>query len=238
MILSEKRQNILNTLQKYKNELEQDGYKVFYIGLKGSQNYNLDDEYSDIDACAIYLPTLKQLRTKKTTKRVFDTGEVVVHDIYSFSEIVAKGNPQWIEVCHTKYYLGEQLDFLKGFKINPKAVKGMLHQKLDDFERYKMSDQIRAAKNLHHALRLCDTISNIDKPIIRYFGKVRQNLLDIKRLEINYILNSDTVNTWQGTITEEFNKHYEQCELHTKPEIPYEKLDDIVLDYLATIRRV
>ena len=43
------------TLNKYKKELEQRGYKVIYIGLYGSQNYNCSDEFSDIDVDTSYI---------------------------------------------------------------------------------------------------------------------------------------------------------------------------------------
>ena len=36
-------------LREYKKILEEKGFNVIYIGLYGSQNYNVDDEQSDID---------------------------------------------------------------------------------------------------------------------------------------------------------------------------------------------
>ena len=43
---------IFKELSNYKKILESKGYNVIYIGLYGSQNYNLDDEESDIDVKA------------------------------------------------------------------------------------------------------------------------------------------------------------------------------------------
>lgn len=56
-----KKQQIFKTLGQYKKVLEDKGYQVIYIGLYGSQNYNLDDELSDIDCKAIILPSLHDM---------------------------------------------------------------------------------------------------------------------------------------------------------------------------------
>ena len=42
--MEEKREGILRILNYYKQLLEQKGYKVIYVALYGSQNYNVDDE--------------------------------------------------------------------------------------------------------------------------------------------------------------------------------------------------
>ena len=52
-----KDEEIYKQLSRYKKILEDKGYNVIYVGLYGSQNYNLDDEESDIDAKAIIVPT-------------------------------------------------------------------------------------------------------------------------------------------------------------------------------------
>ena len=56
-----KMKNIMETLLKYKQALEKDGYNVLYIALYGSQNYGVSDEYSDIDAKAIVLPKIDDI---------------------------------------------------------------------------------------------------------------------------------------------------------------------------------
>lgn len=64
--------DIFKTLSHYKDVLEEQGYTVLYIGLYGSQNYNLDDEQSDIDCKAIILPTLHDIIFRKTTSKVIE----------------------------------------------------------------------------------------------------------------------------------------------------------------------
>ncbi len=43
-------EKIFDVLKEFKHLAEQKGLIVYAVALKGSQNYNLDDEDSDIDA--------------------------------------------------------------------------------------------------------------------------------------------------------------------------------------------
>ena len=65
-----RKDKIMNQLQAYKSALEEKGYKVVYIGLYGSQNYNLQDKKSDIDAKAIVIPSLKEIVFKQNISRI------------------------------------------------------------------------------------------------------------------------------------------------------------------------
>jgi len=126
--------DILKVLQQYKEYAEAQGLVVYAVALKGSQNYNLDDNESDIDANLVFIPSLAQLRTNEKFKFEFPTGEVTCHNIYSFAEIVAKGNPQWIEVCNTEYVIGD-LSLFQHYNLNPSAVKGMVMEKSKEMDK-------------------------------------------------------------------------------------------------------
>ena len=67
-----KEEIIFKTISNYKKILEDLGYKVIYIGLYGSQNYNVDDELSDIDCKAIILPTLHDIIFRKVTSKTIE----------------------------------------------------------------------------------------------------------------------------------------------------------------------
>ena len=54
--------DVMKKLQEYKEYIESQGLTVYAIALKGSQNYNLADEDSDIDANVVFIPTLQQLK--------------------------------------------------------------------------------------------------------------------------------------------------------------------------------
>ena len=71
--MEDKTKKILETLNYYKQLLEQKGYKVIYVALYGSQNYNVDDEKSDIDAKAIVLPTLADIIHRRPISAIIET---------------------------------------------------------------------------------------------------------------------------------------------------------------------
>lgn len=179
--------DVMKTLQKFKDEIEAKGYYVYAIMLKGSQNYNLDDEESDVDANVILIPTITQmLDGGVSTKFEFEEGEVTAHDIYNFAKIVAKGNPQWIEVCHTEYKIGDSLDMFKHFEINPSALKGMAYEKVKAFDKLYPSREHMVKKHgydpkqLHHIIRLFDLLKS-GEPIVSYEGEYRDVMIGIKR---------------------------------------------------------
>ncbi len=176
---------IMETLEKYKAYAEEQGLIVYAIALKGSQNYNLSDEESDVDANLVFIPSLADLRSGKKYKFEFDTGDVVCHNIYSFAEIVAKGNPQWVEVCNTEYIIGD-LSLFSEYTLSPSALKGMIMEKVHAFSRLYPSREKYVKefgydpKQLHHIIRLVDTLEKGVK-VYKYNDTERLRMLDIKR---------------------------------------------------------
>ena len=227
--------NILDTLQSYKEHIEAQGYYVYCIMLKGSQNYNLSDEESDIDANAILIPKLADIRSNIKPKFTFPTGEVTCHNIYSFAEIVAKGNPQWSEAVNSKYVLGEPLDMFKKYSINPSALKGMFMEKVHALDkrypsRAKYIDKYGwDGKQLHHLIRLYDLLVK-DKIIHEYHGKDREYMLSIKRHK--FPLTKEDSFLLRDEYVEKFNKIYEEKKTTYIPiPIDYEVIDSIVMKH-------
>lgn len=120
-----KEEKIINTLHvslaKQKKLLEEQGHKVAYICIYGSQNYGLDiqlEEYqSDIDMKAIVVPTLDDLiKNSKPISTVVDTewGQCDLKDIRSYFQTLTKANPAYIETLYTDYYIVD-LDFIEEF---------------------------------------------------------------------------------------------------------------------------
>lgn len=175
---------IIEALQVYKSKAEDLGLKFYAIGLKGSQNYNLDDSDSDIDANLVFIPTLQQLRDNKVFKIETDFGECVCHNIYSFAEIVAKGNPQWIEVCHSPLQIGN-FDIFKTYKVSPSAIMGMAESKAKDFCKAtsKREHVVKflgyEPKNLLHIIRLYDCLKS-NLPFIIYNGIDQEFMINLK----------------------------------------------------------
>jgi hypothetical protein len=227
---------IMEVLEKYKKKIEERGHTVYAIALKGSQNYNLDDAESDIDANAVLIPTLKELRENKSVKFSFEEGEVVCHNIYSFAEIVAKGNPQWVEVCNTEYIIGD-LSMFKTYTVNPSALKGMCMEKVHAFSKLYPSRAKYVKefgydpKQLHHIIRLVDILEK-DVSIYKYTENEKIRMLDIKRGRFPETLKE--AEDMKTSYVDRLNKVYESRKLaYTKQNIDYNILDNIVLTYLC-----
>lgn len=192
-----KQQEIFKVLSNYKKTLEEKGYKVIYIGLYGSQNYNLDDELSDIDAKAIILPTLHDIIFRKTTSKTIEneTGEIDVKDLVTYYEVVKKGNFNFIEPLQTNYFIGDKKirEMFSNVKPNLKSIygamlekrKALTHEypsKVEEFKKWGFDP-----KQLHHIMRLYDLLkSRTDKSYLVYENENQTHLIRVKRNIDNY----------------------------------------------------
>lgn len=226
---------IIPTLRKYKEHAEAQGLIVYAIGLKGSQNYNLSDEDSDIDANLVFIPTLGQIRSGKTYKYTFPEGEVTCHNIYSFAEIVAKGNPQWIEVCHSDYQIGS-FELFKHYKLNPSALKGMMMEKVYAFSklypsRAKFVEEFGYdPKQLHHIIRLYDLLKK-GLDIYKYTDEEKIYMMDIKRGRFPGAVK--IAEQMRDTYVASLKDIYEERKIAYEPQpVDYSMLDNIVMTYL------
>lgn len=102
---------ILNILTHYISIVERErSNTVFGVFLKGSQNYNLDTEESDIDAVALLIPTKDMLISNlKLNPRSITSqyGIISVMDIRDFGKGLLNGNPQMLEILNTNFYIIE-----------------------------------------------------------------------------------------------------------------------------------
>ena len=221
---------IMTILENYKLHAEQQGLTVFAIALKGSQNYNLDDNESDIDANLVFIPSFKDLREDTKYKFNFPEGECTCHNLYSFATIVAKGNPQWIEVCNTEYTIGD-LSMFKHYNLNPSALKGMVMEKVSAFKKLYPSREKFIGydpKQLHHIIRLYDLL-NKNVNVYKYTDEEKVELVNIKRGCLSETEADELKDHYVKLIVE----IYEARKLAYKPQpIDYELLDSIMKDYL------
>ena len=104
------REEIFKELANRKKLLEENGYKVIYIGLYGSQNYNLDDKESDIDVKAIILPSLQDIVFRKVTSKTIEceNGNIDVKDLITYYDVIKKGNFSYVEAIDTEYSIGDK----------------------------------------------------------------------------------------------------------------------------------
>lgn len=179
--------NIYKQLNSYKKQLEEKGYCVVYIGLYGSQNYNLDDEHSDIDARAVVLPSIMQLLQSGNISKTydFDTGQVDVKDVMTFVTVLRKGNPAYIESANTDVWIGDKMfrEMIQGWNVNPKAIVGMMYEKKKALEKGlahnapTMEKLGYDSKQIHHIYRLYNMLLGTNV----YHNEDRDKMLNIKR---------------------------------------------------------
>lgn len=111
--------------------------------LIGSQNYQLDDEQSDIDTIVLVAPTLRDiaLNNKPISKTyIQDNGEhTTLKDIRLFINGIKKGRLDCLEILYTKYYM-----------INPIWIDlaSELRNNRENYSRYNESAVIQAAAGI------------------------------------------------------------------------------------------
>lgn len=190
--------DIFKTLSHYKYLLEEKGYTVLYIGLYGSQNYNLDDEQSDIDCKVIILPTLHDIIFRKTTSKVIEceNGSIDVKDLITFYNVIKKGNFSYIEAIDTEYSIGDKYlkDLFKQIRPNLKSFLGAMYEKRkaltheypskhEEFEKWGFDP-----KQYHHIIRLSHILQHINNSFsyMVYDDYLGKDMIEIKRNTIGY----------------------------------------------------
>lgn len=190
--------DIFKTLSHYKDVLEEQGYTVLYIGLYGSQNYNLDDEQSDIDCKAIILPTLHDIIFRKTTSKVIEceNGSIDAKDLITFYNVIKKGNFSYIEAIDTEYSIGDKYlkDLFKQIRPNLKSFLGAMCEKRkaltheypskhEEFEKWGFDP-----KQYHHIIRLSHLLqhNNGSFSYIVYDESLGKDMIEIKRNTVGY----------------------------------------------------
>lgn len=193
-----KRETLFKQLQTYKKDLEGKGYHVLYIGLYGSQNYELSDDNSDIDARAVVLPTISQIVKNKgiSVTLEYPTGQVDVKDVFTFLNVLQKGNIAFIEAVRTPVFIGNKRlhEEMQIYKVKPMSVYGMIMEKIKAIEKGLPASSPFIEKigydpkQYHHILRLTDLIgvlsNGVDVPYIVYGESNREELMRIKRIGV------------------------------------------------------
>lgn len=194
------REAIFKELGNRKKILEEKGYKVIYIGLYGSQNYNLDDEESDVDVKAIILPSLQDIIFRKVTSKTIEceNGNIDVKDLITFYDVIKKGNFSYIEAVDTEYSIGDKYikELFKQFRPNLKSILGAMHEKRKALTHEFPSKKVEFEKwgfdpkQYHHILRLqtlleYNTYSDSTLSYLGYKEEAREKMINLKRNKDN-----------------------------------------------------
>lgn len=164
---------------QYLDVVRDRGYKVVYIALKGSQNYNLDREDSDYDAVAVVYPTLEVLidcgPKFSYTYVLRDGSRIVVKDVSSFLHDITKGFVGELELLTTPFALGDK-DF---FSLLDRHAKIIFETNVRSFQKN--------LKNMVGKINLfLKTPGKEYIEEVATYGYRRKNLLTLKRLLILY----------------------------------------------------
>lgn len=181
-----KREEFINKRVQEHYEYIKDKYDVVYLGLQGSQNYELDvydEEYkSDIDTKAIVLPSFEDFVYNKTpiskTIVLENNEHIDIKDIRVMFETFKKQNVNFIEILFTRYGIinKEYADLIGLLLANKEQIAhlntnqalrcmaGMSMEKLKALQHPypTIIDKIEKygydPKQLHHILRMNDFI--------------------------------------------------------------------------------
>lgn len=191
-----KKEDIYKELVSRKKILEDKGFKVLYIGLYGSQNYNVDDDLSDIDVKAIVLPTLDDIIARRVISTTYEceNGAIDCKDLLTFYDVIKKGNFSYVEAIDTEYFIGDKYikELLSVFRPNFKSILGAMHEKRKalsheypsktfEFEKWGCDP-----KQYHHIIRLYDLLNynitnNKTLSYLKYDNETSKVMINIKR---------------------------------------------------------
>ena len=160
---------ILTAVQHHHDIITAKGYLVVMTSLVGSQNYDLDDNNSDIDTFSLIYPTLDELAMAQpplaTCFEVKDGGHCEVKDIRLALNLLKKTSPNSVEYFTSKYKVYNPVfeDILKEYLDNNSTLWTMIHCNYGHmlYSIAGMAHQLTkrnmpAGKRFSHALRLDD----------------------------------------------------------------------------------
>ena len=187
-------ESIYNRLKQHMGIVEKLGYDVAAIVLKGSQNYGLADENSDIDSVVFVYPSWQEIIFGKIISRELevDRHEIInIKDVRTILKLFTKPNPVNAELLYSKYWLSygyrrlwdelrdykKELTYANGAAFL-KSTYGTIYTKvsnLSNSSNYRQ-DWVEKygydPKQLIHALRLYNVMQ-------RYIARDTKNLFQL-----------------------------------------------------------
>lgn len=158
---------ILKTVQHHHDLVSQRGYLIVMTSLVGSQNYDLDDEQSDVDTFSLVYPRLSDLAMAKEPEawmfEAEDGSHCEVKDIRLALNLLKKTSPNSIEYFTSKYRIYNPIfePILQEYLDDNNKLWSMVHCNYSHmlYAMAGMAHQLTkrnmpAGKRFGHALRL------------------------------------------------------------------------------------
>lgn len=255
------REEFINNRIKEHYDYIKDKYNVVYLGLQGSQNYELDiydeDYKSDVDTKAIILPSFKDFVYNKApvSKTIVlpNNEHIDVKDIRVMFDIFKKQNVNFIEILFTKYRivneeyrvllqpLFENRELIANLNKNQalRCIAGMSMEKLKALQHPypAIIDKINKygydPKQLHHILRMNDFIKKYATGARYEDCLIPNNKEYLIKIKKGILSEKEAVQLAQKTDTEtkEIKDRY-ITEKDIVSELTIEILDKVKLDIL------
>lgn len=255
------REEFINNRIKEHYDYIKDKYNVVYLGLQGSQNYELDiydeDYKSDVDTKAIILPSFKDFVYNKApvSKTIVlpNNEHIDVKDIRVMFDTFKKQNVNFIEILFTKYRivneeyrvllqpLFENRELIAKLNKNQalRCIAGMSMEKLKALQHPypAIIDKINKygydPKQLHHILRMNDFIKKYATGARYEDCLIPNNKEYLIKIKKGILSEKEAVQLAQKTDTEtkEIKDRY-ITEKDIVSELAIEILDKVKLDIL------
>ncbi len=255
------REEFINNRIKEHYDYIKDKYNVVYLGLQGSQNYELDiydeDYKSDVDTKAIILPSFKDFVYNKApvSKTIVlpNNEHIDVKDIRVMFDTFKKQNVNFIEILFTKYRivneeyrvllqpLFENRELIANLNKNQalRCIAGMSMEKLKALQHPypAIIDKINKygydPKQLHHILRMNDFIKKYTTGARYEDCLIPNNKEYLIKIKKGILSEKEAVQLAQKTDTEtkEIKDRY-ITEKDIVSELTIEILDKVKLDIL------
>lgn len=210
---------IMKHLETAVERVKELGYRPVYAALYGSQNYGLDvysdSHQSDYDVKVVVMPTLHDIVFKEAKISMtvdYDGGQIDIKDALTMTQIIAKMNPQYLEILQTPFYLvfpgGEYMEEMRNLlpqllteraPLFAKATYGHFQKKIEDAQKLTPSSQEKIRKHgydgkqLHHALRLKLMLEDFEKTMRMVLHPSVEKLTLLTQLKNNEIPLEDAV---------------------------------------------
>lgn len=160
---------ILDAVRRHHNEVVAKGYLVVMTSLVGSQNYDLDDEQSDIDTFSFIFPPLNDIALARepfaTCYTSSDGGHCEIKDIRLALNLLRKTSPNSVEYFVSKYKIYNPVfeSILRDYLDDNNKIWHMVHcnynhmlYAITGMAYQLIKRNMPAGKRFSHALRLDD----------------------------------------------------------------------------------
>jgi len=227
---------ILQAVLRHHNAVAAKGYLVVMTSLVGSQNYDLDDENSDVDTFSFIYPPLSDLALGKEPYAgmfEFEGGHCEVKDIRLALNLLRKASPNSVEYFASKYKVYNPIfeSILQEYLDNNTKLWNMIHcdythmlNAIAGMAHQLTKRNMLAGKAAAHALRLDNMVyhflnsNNAGAVLDMRMGGDRDYALMVKRdttpeNEQNYVEQTNNIAERLDVIKNQFELEEEQKQI-------------------------